>query len=392
MKKNLYFFTEGRFIKNDQGIYSLGGFPYELWKRYLAAFSHVTVVARVRQADTCQPEGNRSDGENVDFLELPYYEGPMGYMFKKRRVKRLYKSIIGNYDDNAAVICRLPGVVGGTFAQLADRYNIQYSCEVVGDPWDVYSPGSMKHLLRPFLRVYFSCKLRSQVSKARQVLYVTKDYLQKRYPAKSAIFVTYASNVRIPNSSFSTRTYKEKPISNPIKLLSIGSLEQMYKAPDVVLKAIRILKDKGVKCELVWLGSGKYHSSMEELADSLSIKELVRFVGSVEHERVYDYIKQSDIYLQVSRTEGLPRALIEAMTYGLVCVGTRVGGIPELLSEECLINRDNVEELANCIERLSTNEELCLTQRKRNFEKAKEYSEPILSKRRLAFYDSIINN
>ena len=92
-------------------------------------------------------------------------------------------------------------------------------------------------------------------------LYVTEYQLQKRYPVNNSIFSISASNVQISSrilpSSDKILYKKEK-----YNLLSVGSLEQMYKAPDVVLEALTLLKDREVYCGLTWLGEGKNKGEM----------------------------------------------------------------------------------------------------------------------------------
>ena len=87
-------------------------------------------------------------------------------------------------------------------ADLLAKNSIEYACEVVGDPWDVYAPGAVNHPLRPIFRLVFTYKLKRQVKRAKQVLYVTENHLQKRYPALNATFVTNASNVQINDDIF----------------------------------------------------------------------------------------------------------------------------------------------------------------------------------------------
>lgn len=392
MKKHLYFVTEGRFVRNNDGVYTLGGFPYKLWERYLTVFSKITIVARVSKIVDSIEDSFLSDGDRVSFWDLPYYEGPKDYIRVKRSFKESLRKVVDNIEaENASVICRLPGLIGGEVADLLKKKGRNYACEVVGDPWDVYAPGSMNNVLRPFLRVYFTLKLKKQVSEAKQVLYVTESYLQKRYPAPKACLVTNASNVQIDDNIIK----KQKEYCNfdtEIKLLSIGSLDQMYKAPDIVLKAISDLNYRGIICKLVWVGGGRYLDSMKQLATDLGVSKLVSFVGNVDHSKVFGYINETDIYLQVSRTEGLPRALIEAMSQGLVCIGTRVGGIPELLNDQVLIRKNSKEELANCIIKLSKDIAFCNKCSDNNIKQAYKYSETELQKKRMVFYRSVLND
>lgn len=390
MKSHLFFVTEGRFIRNDKGVYTQGGFPYRLWERYLSVFERITIVARVKQNGGEVEEVFRSDGPNVSFWDLPYYEGPRDYFRVRHCFNQTIKVIIDSIEkEHASVICRVPGLIGGKIAGLLKKEKKEYACEIVGDPWDVYSPGSLNNPLRPFLRAYFTLQLKRQVSGAKQALYVTESYLQDRYPAKKAVFVTNASNVQIKDAELRPRD-SYTGFESTINLLSIGSLDQLYKAPDIVLKAVRELYKSGVICNLVWVGGGRYLNSMVQLAEKLNISRQVRFVGNVDHNSVYNFIRKSDLYLQVSRTEGLPRALIEAMSQGIVCIGTRVGGIPELLNDEVLIHKNSVNELVSCVLKLMNDIELCNSCSHYNLNQSMKYTEKELQAKREAFYKNIV--
>ena len=65
-----------------------------------------------------------------------------------------------------------------------------------------------------------------------------------------------------------------------------------------------------------------------------------------------DYYDSIDIYVQPSKQEGLPRAVIEAMSRGCPVLGTDIAGIPELIQERCLFKKGSVKSFINAVERL----------------------------------------
>ncbi|WP_226810857.1 glycosyltransferase family 4 protein [Bacteroides cellulosilyticus] len=210
-------------------------------------------------------------------------------------------------------------------------------------------------------------------------LYVTEYQLQKRYPVNNSIFSISASNVQISSrilpSSDKILYKKEK-----YNLLSVGSLEQMYKAPDVVLEALTLLKDREVHCGLTWLGEGKNKGEMQKLASALHITNDVNFKGNVSQEEVDEELRKSDLFLLASRTKGLPCVLIEAMAMGLPCNGVQVGGISELLDKQMLIRTGDSLVLANKIEFLLTHIDMTNKEANRN------YYDSVLQQRRESFY------
>lgn len=381
----LVFFTEERFFRDKSGnVYSRGGFPRDLWKRYLAVFDEIMVVARVGGSGTANPNYLTTQ-KCVSVIELPYYVGPIQYLKVARKLKKKIKAII---TPGRAYICRVPGTIGETAAKIMRRRKIPYGVEVVGDPWDVFASGAVKTPFRAFFRCRGLLKLRACVKGASAALYVTETALQKRYPMGSG-YETFASDVVLPESRIS-RVAKKLENKKCFNVLAIGSLEQMYKAPDVLLKSLKILKDRGLCCCLTWLGDGRHRAEMEELAIMLGISDMVCWKGNVPASQVDVELARADIFAMVSRTEGLPRALIEAMSKGLPCIGTTVGGIPELLDEKVLIPPNDAVALADKLCEMFTNIEFSNKQASRNLEKAKEYSEDVLSIRRNAFYRYLV--
>ncbi|MBV9180549.1 MAG: glycosyltransferase, partial [Acidobacteria bacterium] len=90
-----------------------------------------------------------------------------------------------------------------------------------------------------------------------------------------------------------------------------------------------------------------------------------------------------------SRTEGLPKALIEAMARGLPCIGTAVGGIPELLPKEDLVPPNDPKTLSLRIAEVAKKTDRRVKMSARNVAVAKEYRANVLRERRIGFYRAL---
>jgi glycosyltransferase involved in cell wall biosynthesis len=153
-----------------------------------------------------------------------------------------------------------------------------------------------------------------------------------------------------------------KPIYNQVRqIITITRLSQ-EKGLDILLKAWTevIREEKSLK--LLIVGSGYLEPELKTLSRSLGIAESVDFVGSVQNPP--NFLKESDLFVLSSRSEGMSNALLEAMSYGIPCIATRVGGNSELLGggdEEIplesygigenglLVNPDDVKGLSKAI-------------------------------------------
>lgn len=386
---DLIFVTEARFVRGRDGkIYSLGSYTARLWERYLRHFDHVIVFARIANDPAgVFDEGHVSETRNVLFMALPYYVGGWGFLRKKREI---YGIMDRFFEKGTAYILRIPGAVGAVASSVLHKKSIPYAVEVVGDPWDVYSPrSSLKHPFKPLLRWYGRLLLQNVVKRAGAAIYVTQSYLQKRYPVAPGVYAIGASDVILKDGELAQAGKTCNPIA-PIHILSIGMLAQLYKSPDIVVKAVKLLNEAGVDCHLTWLGDGVYRKSLIEYSRKLEIEDKVHFVGNIPAgEAVVRYLKSADLFVLASQTEGLPRALVEAMAAGLPCIATNVGGIPELLDEEWLIPVGDVLALAKKIKWAVQTPGEMERQMRKNLEKIKEYTEPVLDKKRAEFYSYV---
>lgn len=81
------------------------------------------------------------------------------------------------------------------------------------------------------------------------------------------------------------------------------------------------------------LGNGDYEPELRSLAETMGLEKQVRFEGPVPNHRLCPYFNMADVHLLPSYTESFGTVLIEAMACGTPSIGTRVGGIPEALSD-----------------------------------------------------------
>lgn len=359
-----------------------------LWKRYLEVFDHLTVLARIKEVQEPISEEYLVSHNGVSFKAIPYYVGPKQFLKQYFKINKMLETQV---QENHAYICRLPSILGAILLNKLKKRGIPYVVELVGDPWEVFAPGSLKNSLAFIHRYRSYLSLKKNVKDASGVIYVTEKMLQQRYPANKTAVAIHASNVVLKQEVIASASKNYPAKIDSLKLISIGSLEQLYKSPDIVLKAMGILKKQGVNLELTWLGNGIHKKAMQALAEELDITENVNFKGNVIASEVLEELNKADLYIHVSRTEGLPRAIIEAMAQGLPSIGTRVGGIPELLENKCLIEKNDVVGLVDKILYCCQHPEFMKDMGEINLNKAKEYEYSILAKRRNRVYNHLKN-
>jgi glycosyltransferase involved in cell wall biosynthesis len=407
---NLIVALEQRFEGTPDGkVWTPGPFAHSFWQRYLDVFEHVGVVVRVHRVGAQTPGWARADGPGVSFVRVTYYLGPWQYLLRRRRVLSDVRGVVGPSD---AVILRVGSQVAACLEPQLRREGRPYGLEVVGDPYDVFAPGAIVHPLRPLFRWWFPRQLRRQCARACATAYVTEHALQRRYPPRRREFSTSYSTVELPDTAFKSRAEEafsthysdvelpataflpsnraRRDTERPFRLVAVGTLEQLYKAPDVLLDAIGECSRHGVRLELVWIGGGKHQPQLEARARALGLGSRVRFLGQVPAgEAVRAELDQADLFVLPSRQEGLPRAIIEAMARALPCISSTVGGIPELLEAEDLVPPGDVRALAVKIREVVTDPERMARTSARNLETARDFREEVLRKRRVEFYRQV---
>jgi glycosyltransferase involved in cell wall biosynthesis len=377
-------FSEFRCALDAEGCVATqnGMRAYAFWQRYLAVFSEVRVAARLSRGNVA---GAPVTGPGVSFVPLPTYSGPAQYV---RTYASLVRAIRETCNDDSAFIFRVPSRLGALAAQELRRARKPYGIEVVGDPHDVFAPGALRHPLRPFLRRKLTSDLRTVAARAAAALYVTNEALQRRYPAS---WMIGASDVDLTGQALANSWKQPKANQTTFRIVTVGSLAQLYKGQDVLLAAIALCAQRGVDVRLVFVGDGRYRAGLEAQASRLGIADRTAFRGRLPAgAAVRAELDAADLFVLPSRADGLPRALIEAMARGLPCLASRVGGIPELLADEDLLVPGDVPRTAAQIEAVLRKPERRERMARRNLERAREFTEDKLSGPRREFYNEVL--
>jgi glycosyltransferase involved in cell wall biosynthesis len=110
-------------------------------------------------------------------------------------------------------------------------------------------------------------------------------------------------------------------------LLSVGHLVGS-KGHDLVVRALARLP----AYRLIIAGDGPERSRYEGLARQLGVADRVTFLGSVPHRDLAEVYSAADALVLASAREGWPNVILEALACGTPVIGSRVGGIPEIIT------------------------------------------------------------
>ncbi len=116
-----------------------------------------------------------------------------------------------------------------------------------------------------------------------------------------------------------------------LEVLFTGRLSKA-KNVDVLLEAVARVRREFDNVSATIIGEGPERAGLERLTGSLGIGSAVRFTGGLPFDRVLPHLEAADILVLASETEGWPKAIAEAMAFGLVAVGSSVGFVPQMLA------------------------------------------------------------
>lgn len=385
-KKKLIFVHDGPVYYDDQNKYYEFAY-HKLLERYSYLADEIYFLIR-----TSKIEGENKYTlipEKIGIVSVPNFKSPTKYLKNKAEAEKIVCDVIKDADY---VVLRTQSSIAQIALKYIKKYNKPYIIECVGCSWDSYWNHSM---LGKIVAPYMYYKTKKAIKDAPYVYYVTNQFLQKRYPTNGEKVA--CSNVVIKSNDKDALDKRIQKINkfNPKEKIIFGtaaSLSTRYKGQEYVIKALKYFLDKGYNVEYHLAGgySGNQKNTfLYDLAVKEGVIDKVIFEGSLSSEQIMDYYDSIDIYVQPSKQEGLPRAVIEAMSRGCPVLGTDIAGIPELIQERCLFKKGSVKSFINAVERLLICNQADIAIE--NFNNAKMYKEDILENKRKEFYDKFLN-
>lgn len=382
----LIFVNDHIFLKYNNEYYTSGTLTAEVMKRYIDVFGNITLVTRGRDASEIKGNLQPSSVDNTTFVRVPDF-------LSIRRIYRYFdaKRVIKNEVKKADYVIARTSTLATIAIKYARKYNKPYLVEVVGCAWDSYwNYSKTSKILAP----YKFFKQKEIVKNASYVIYVTNEFLQRRYPTNGRS--TNCSNVSLKlndSSILERRIDKINCIKENEKIIigTAAAVDVKYKGQQYIIEALGVLKKRGItNIEYQLAGRGD-QSFLIAKAKKFNVLDQVKFLGPLPHEKIFNWLDTIDLYAQPSRQEGLPRAVIEAMSRGLPVIGANTAGIPELLQEEFIFSngRRNIKEICDIILNMTKDKMIELAHR--NFEESKKYDMSIIEQRRKKFLNDFLH-
>ena len=185
-----------------------------------------------------------------------------------------------------------------------------------------------------------------------------REVVDRRYPSFAGLTDTFFNIVNsreVIENSLLHSPFTPSP-EGVVDIVTVARLS-FQKGIDIALRAIPILRSKGIRLMWHFMGSGDQAREYEKLAESLDVKDCVRFYGAVENP--YPAMRAADVYVQPSRCEGYGITIAEAKLFGAPIVTSDSVGAAEQLGNgqkpnSIILDKLNPRALADAVEKAMT--------------------------------------
>jgi len=285
---------------------------------------------------------------NINFYQTPIWYLPGSSFYRNLGVKH-YETVDRVIEKNSIhfdiIHAHFTWSAGYVGARLKRKYGIPFV--VTGHGYDIYS--------LPFKDDKWREKIEYVLNTADHIITVSQSNLAciKKLDISTPVTVIpngFRSDLFYPRDPSECRKALNLPQNKKI-ILTVGNLEPVKGQTHLVEAVQTILQErKDILCVIV--GAGKLRTTLERQIRSLGLEDYVVLVGGKPHDEIPIWMNACDLFVLPSLNEGNPTVMFETLGCGKPFVGTRVGGVPEVITSDeygLLVEPDDPEDLAEKI-------------------------------------------
>jgi glycosyltransferase involved in cell wall biosynthesis len=268
--------------------------------------------------------------QNVEVIPTPLWYLPTDRSYKalgKKHFDHVNKVVQRHnltFDYLYAHFTWSAGYVG---ARLKEQHGVPFVVTAHG--YDIYS--------LPFKDDEWRERIEYVLNTADHIITVSHSNLEcvKKLNVHTPVTIIpngFRSDLFFPRDRSQCRRRLSLPQDKPI-ILAVANLEPV-KGLEHLIDAIDIMVKRGTDVLCVIVGSGSKHNTLVRHIDKLGLHQNVLLVGAKPHSEIPIWMSASDVVVLSSLKEGNPSVMFEALGCGKPFIGTRVGGIPEIISSD----------------------------------------------------------
>jgi len=240
----------------------------------------------------------------------------------------------------------------GIYLEAAAAIMLNRKCIMVHTVHGSYMPYSSSMVARFKLKFrHFLEKISAlRVSKFVAVSESIKDYIQNDIHISCKKIITIHNGIE----GHKTRSFYNVSLS-PLKLITVGRLASV-KRHKVMIDAVKLAINAGTEATLTIVGDGPEYDDLVDYVQKSDLDDNVKFTGFRTDINVL--LADHHVFILSSDYEGISIALLEAMSSGLPCISTDVGGISDTVIDQktgILVENGDSDNMAKAITQLATN-------------------------------------
>lgn len=297
--------------------YAYGPYVREMniWLKY------VEKVIIVAPADVfIRPESNDLpyEKQNIEFIKIPQFNitGIKPLLRTLFCLPLIILRINKGMKEADHIHIRCPGNVGLISCFVQIFYPRKRKTAKYAGNWDWNSKQPWSYRLQQKI-------LRNTFLTRNMTALVYGEWPDRTKNIKPFFTASYSEKERVPIS--------KRPLSKGVNLAFVGTLTE-NKSPLTSLEVLRELRDKGIDANLTFCGEGPQRIILEQKISEYGLKDNVSLLGNVSAEKVKEVLIDSHFLIFISRSEGWPKAVSEAMWWGCLPITTPVSCVPWMLN------------------------------------------------------------
>lgn len=376
----LLYISGYQFRKDSNVTYTLPAYGDSFWHKYLAVFDNIKVLGIEVKEYLKSGANTRITDSRVSVEIIPSNVHPKDFINDCKIKKILQKEI----SQAEAVLIKPASRKGIMAIRIAERLNKPYMIELTGDLKLTLSkhPSILRRLYGPILHK----QIIRAIKNCQFGLYVTEKHLQSVYPIKGEMCgITDSVIDNIDNKILELRLQKINNLCDfsPINIGLIGSYHGTRKGIDTAIKALAKLNDERICFNILYSGSKADRELWFDYAKKNNLKCQLSFPEPrYTTQSVLEWIDTQDLIILPSRSEGLPRCIVESMSRGCPCITSNVCGLLELINNKWIHDPEDVDMLYQLLSAMIYNKQNMIESASENFNNSKRFLRATLTQKR----------
>lgn len=379
----LLFISKFQFVKKNDGTYALPAYGDKFWQKYLDVFDKIDVLGENVKGYLNNGTLAKLTDSRISVDIIPENTSPQNFKNDKL-VKRLLKAKIQNAE---AILIKPTSRKGMQAIEIAKKLNKPYMIDITGDL--NLTLKNSNNILKKIYGKIIHRQILNAIRDCKFGLYVSEKYLQKVYPIAGEQCGCTDTVIPDPEeAALKNRMHKIDLLNNEpsVKVGMVASYHDTRKGLDTAIKALAVLGDLRTELHVLGLGTEDDRNKWFDFARKYGVeKKLIFDSPKSSVQEVLEWNDEMDVIILPSRSEGLPRCIVESISRACPCILSNVCGMPELVNEHWLHNPGDEKKLASLLKEIINDEKKMKMAAQENFRHSFNYTQNVLKSRRNAF-------